>query len=200
RMRDGEIRCTGGHADLALRAADMLKEWAQALQNVWGWAALVPPAGCEELLQVLADLEAASITPELEPIAPTPPRLGDILVAEGKVERQDVETVAADCGALPLGVALLRAGTASLPDGAHALRAHRRLMGGERTMESSVRVRTEHLDHLVEMIGELGIAHAMVAQDEAIVHSGAPALRAKVWQVSKIVRELHALSIALRPV
>ena len=96
RMRDGEIRCAGGYADLALRAADMLKEWVQALQSVLGGAGLVPPAGFEELLQVLADPEAAGITPELEPIAPTPPRLGDILVAEGKVDRQDVETVAAD--------------------------------------------------------------------------------------------------------
>jgi two-component system, chemotaxis family, sensor kinase CheA len=199
RMRDGEIRCTEGYADLALRAADMLKEWAQALQNVLGGGALVPPAGFEELLQVLADPETAGITPESEPIAPTPPRLGDILVAEGKVDRQNVETVAADCGAL-LGVALLRAGTASLPDVARALRTQRRLMGGEGTMESSVRVRTEHLDHLVEMIGALGMAHAMVAQDEAIVHSGAPALCAKVRQVSKIVRELHDLSIALRMV
>jgi two-component system, chemotaxis family, sensor kinase CheA len=198
RMRDGEIRCTGGHADLALRAADMLKEWAQALQNVLGGAALVPPAGCEELLQVLADPEAAGITPELEPIASTPPRLGDILVAEGKVERQDVETVAANCGALPLGVALLRAGSASLPDVARALRAQRRLVGGEGVMESSVRVRTEHLDRLVEMIGELGIAHAMIAQDEAILYSGAPALRTQVRHISKIVRELQDLSIALR--
>src|ERR1044072_163726 len=36
RMRDGEIRCTEGYADLALRSADMLKAWAQALQNVLG--------------------------------------------------------------------------------------------------------------------------------------------------------------------
>jgi two-component system, chemotaxis family, sensor kinase CheA len=200
RMRDGEIRCIGGYADLALRAADMLKEWTQALQSMLEGVALVPPAGFEELLHVLADPEATYITPESEPIAPTLPRLGDILVAEGKVDRQNVETVAADCGALPLGVALLRAGTASLTDVARALRTQRRLMGGEGTMESSVRVRTEHLDHLVEMIGALGMAHAMVAQDEAIVHSGAPALRAKVRQVSKIVRELHDLSIALRMV
>ena len=200
RMRDGEIRCTGGYADLALQAADMLKEWAQALQNVLRGAALVPPAGCEALLQVLADPEAAGITPELESMAPTPPRLGDILVAEGKVDRQDVETVAADCGALPLGVALLRAGTASLPDVAHALRTQRCLMGGEETVESSVRVRTEHLEHLVEMIGALGLAQAMIAQDEAILHSGAPALRAKIRQVGKIVRELQDLSLALRMV
>jgi len=77
RVRDGAIRCTGGYADLALWAADMLKEWAQALQNVLGGAALVPPAGFEALLQVLADPEAAGIMPELESIAPTPPRLGD---------------------------------------------------------------------------------------------------------------------------
>jgi len=200
RMRDGEIRCSGGYADLALQAADMLKEWMQTLQNVLRGVALVPPASFEALLQVLADPEIAGITPELKPIAPAPPRLGDILVAEGKVERQNVETVAADCGALPLGVALLRAGTASLPDVARALRTQRRLMGGEGTMEAAVRVRTEHLDHLVEMIGALGMAHALVAQDETIVHRGAPALCAKVQQVSTIVRDLHGLSIALRMV
>src|SRR5262249_51547101 len=168
--------------------------------NVLGGGALVPPAGFAELLQVLADPEAAGITPELEPIVPTAPRLGDILVAEGKVDRQNVETVAADCGALPLGVALLRAGTASLPDVARALRTQRRLMGGEGTMGSSVRVRTEHLDDLMEMISALDMAHAMIAQDEAIVHSDAPALRAKVRQVSKIVRALQDLSLALRMV
>ena len=65
RMRDGEIRCIGGYADLALRAADMLKEWAQALQSVLGGVALVPPAGFEELLHVLADPEATDVTPEL---------------------------------------------------------------------------------------------------------------------------------------
>ena len=197
RWRDTLYR---GYADLALRAADMLKEWVQALQNLLGGAALVPPAGFEELLQVLADPEVAGITPELEPIAPTPPRLGDILVAEGKVDRQNVETVAARLWCTPLGVALLRAGTASLPDVARALRAQRRLMGGEGTMESSVRVRTEHLDHLVEIIGALGIAHAMVAQDEAILHSGTPALRTKVRQVSTLVHALQDLSIALRMV
>ena len=200
RMRDGEIRCTGGYADLALRATDMLKEWTHALQNVLGGTALVPPAGFDTLPQVLADPEAAGIAVEEEPIAPTPPRLGDILVAEGKVGRQDVETVAADCGELPLGVALLRAGSASLPDVARALRAQRRLIGGEGTVESSVRVRTEHLDRLVEMIGALGIAHAMVTQDETILHSSEPALRTKVRHVSKIVRELQDLSLTLRMV
>jgi two-component system chemotaxis sensor kinase CheA len=61
-------------------------------------------------------------------------------------------------------------------------------------------VRTEHLDHLVKMIDALGMAHAMIAQDEALWHSGAPALGAQVSQVSKIVRELQDLSIALRAV
>src|SRR5262249_56405888 len=123
-------------------------------------------------LKAGADRETAGSTRALMPSAPAPPRLGDILVAEGKVERQNVETVAADCGALPLGVALIRAGTASLPDVARALRTQRRLMGGGGTMESSVRVRTEHLDDLMEMIGTLGIAHELLAQGEADVGSG----------------------------
>ena len=40
----------------------------------------------------------------------------------------------------------------------------------------------------------------MVAQDETILHSGTPALRAKVRQVSKCVRALQDLSIRLRMV
>jgi two-component system, chemotaxis family, sensor kinase CheA len=198
RMRDGVIRCTGGYADLALQAADMLKAYTQALQDVLGGAALVTPPGLDDLLQVLADPEAVGVSAHVDTMAPPPPRLGDILVAEGKVDRQDVEAVAADCSGFPLGVALLRAGTASLPDVAHALRTQRRLMGSEVTVEPSMRVRLEHLDRLVDMIGALVIAHAMVAQDEAILHSGSQTLRTKLTHVSTLVCALQDLSMAMR--
>jgi two-component system chemotaxis sensor kinase CheA len=73
-------------------------------------------------------------------------------------------------------------------------------MGVEGMVESSVRVRTEHLDHLLEMIDELAMAHTMVAQDEAILQSGTQVLHAKVRHVSKIVRALQDLSITVRMV
>jgi HPt (histidine-containing phosphotransfer) domain-containing protein len=94
-MRDGVIRCTGGYADLALRAADMLKAYTQALQDVLGGVALVTPPGLDDLLQVLADPEATGVSADVDAMAPPPLLLGDIIVAEGKVDRQDVESVAA---------------------------------------------------------------------------------------------------------
>jgi len=61
-----------------------------------------------------------------------------------------------------------------------------------------MRVRLEHLDRLVDMIGALVIAHAMVAQDETILHSGSQTLRTKLTQVSTLVCALQDLSMAMR--
>src|SRR5712691_6116406 len=76
RIRDGVIRCTGGYADLALHAADMLKAYTQALQDVLGGAALVAPPGLDDLLQVLANPQAAGVSAHVDTVAPPPPRLG----------------------------------------------------------------------------------------------------------------------------
>lgn len=64
--------------------------------------------------------------------------------------------------------------------------------------ETSVRVRTDRLDRLVDMVGELVIAQSLVAQDD-IVRSGAhQALQRKTTHAGKIVRELQDLSMSLR--
>ena len=91
---------------------------------------------------------------------------------------------------------------------------------GERrhASESFVRVRTDRLDQLVDLVGELVIAHAMLAADAAVVDGDAPntaaaaaptavpdpaardALARKVAHAGKIVRELQELAIGLRTV
>jgi two-component system chemotaxis sensor kinase CheA len=63
-----------------------------------------------------------------------------------------------------------------------------------------MRVRTDRLDLLVDTIGELVIAHAMIAQDGVIERAGDEVLSRKVSHASKIVRELQDLSIAMRMV
>ncbi len=62
-----------------------------------------------------------------------------------------------------------------------------------------IRMRSERLDQLIDMVGELVIAHAMVREDAAIAKGGREAQR-KVTHVSKIVRELQDLSMGLRMV
>lgn len=62
------------------------------------------------------------------------------------------------------------------------------------------RVRTERLDQLVDLIGELVVAQSMVAHDEAITRERHGALATKVLQASGLIRELQSLGIGLRMV
>lgn len=65
--------------------------------------------------------------------------------------------------------------------------------------EASVRVRTDRLDRLVDMVGELVIAHSMLAEDPLILADRA-SLAKKVDHAAKILRELQDLSTSLRMV
>jgi two-component system chemotaxis sensor kinase CheA len=223
RVRDQEIRCTGGYADLALWSVDMLKAFLQAIQDALGGAQATVPDGLTDLMRYLADPEAAgysehAVAPEplrvddilvaqgkvsrtdIEEAATTPLRVGDILVAQGKVSREDIEDAVAMQGAEPLGVALMRSHSATASDVAHALRTQKRLTSGEQALESSVRVRTDRLDRLIDMVGELVIAHSMVAQDDMVLNPGHHELQKKITHAGKIVRELQDLSMSMRMV
>ena len=66
--------------------------------------------------------------------------------------------------------------------------------------ESWVRVRTDRLDQLLDMVGELVVAHSMLAEDDAVQQERHGPLARKVQQTNKIVRELQSLSMSLRMV
>ena len=66
--------------------------------------------------------------------------------------------------------------------------------------DATIRVNTERLDHLVNMVGELVISHSMVSQDPATSRSQHPRLARNVAHVGKIVRELQDHTMALRMV
>jgi len=64
--------------------------------------------------------------------------------------------------------------------------------------ESTVRVNVNRLDRLIDMVGELVIAHSVVAQDSAI--DADPELSRKMTHSTKILRELQDTSLTLRMV
>ncbi|MDQ7087246.1 MAG: hypothetical protein Q9Q13_05020 [Acidobacteriota bacterium] len=61
-----------------------------------------------------------------------------------------------------------------------------------------MRVHTSRLDLLVDMVGELVIAQSILTQDHAVLRGGDHARTQKVAHLSKIVRDLQALSMSLR--
>ncbi len=199
RMREGEIRCTGGYADLALRATDMLRSLVEAVHVALASEPLRTPEGYEDLMEQLANPEAAGISGDSW-MTGAVPRLGDLLVAQGKADRAAIEAALANADSAPAGVAIVQSEAASLADVASALRTQQRLLHADRPVDSSVRVRTDRLDRLIDMVGELVIAHSMVAQDEFVRSGGHHDFLKKIGHAGKIVRELQDLGLLLRTV
>lgn len=141
-------------------------------------------------------------------------RIGDVLVAKNKLTREQVEAVASVKGAHLLGESLVKLGLITQLDVQDALRFQEQLdeaatkpvSAGKQNKESaagtesSVRVRTDRLDSLIDMIGELVIGQSMLAQDETVLNGEHQELAKKVSHAGKIVRELQNLSMAMRMV
>ena len=169
RARDGEIRLTGGYADLALESCDILKEMTQALDGISPGDPLVIPKNYADLLARLNDpASQVAAAPQAEAAEPA------AADASGPVDSAQ-EAPAASSGPRPI-------------------------RHSAKTSESTIRVSTGRLDSLINMVGELVIAHSMVSQDPEVVSGRNPRLAKSVSHSSKIVRELQDLSMALRMV
>lgn len=199
-VREGKIVFSGPYVDMSLRSVDILKELIQSVRNALCGQLMTKPAGYNALMKDLMDPAAAAARAQFAP-PPEPPRLGDILVVEGKARREDVELADATKGAGPLGLALVRSEAASLTDVSQALRKQQEVKNppGE-SHDSSVRVRTDRLDQLIETLGELVIAQSMLSQDRTVVLGRDLGLSKKVSHSGKIVRELQDLGMAMRMV
>lgn len=197
RVRDGEVPFSGACADLALRSADTLKALIQAISGAAPGDVVELPDGYAEFIAMLAAPDAV-LTGEAAP--PPELRLGDILVAEGKCTREAVEAAAAAEGVDPLGVRLVRDRAVSAADVAQALRRQKAGEAEAGADAAVVRVRTDRLDRLVDLVGELVVAESMVAQDPTLAAGTNHELVKKIGQVGKIVRELQDLSMAMRMV
>ncbi|MDL1962761.1 MAG: chemotaxis protein CheA [Deltaproteobacteria bacterium] len=196
RVRDREIRYTGGYADLALRSLDMLKELIQAVEQALGGEPLSKPKGYDELMRILENPEQAGISEDFDEAAT--PRVGDLLVAQGSAERQQVEEAAALYPEKQIGAAIVKSKAASIEDVGRAIRTQKKIQRSKQVVQSSIRVNTDRLDRLINMMGELVIAHSMVAQDEIIINNGHHELLKKIVHTSKIVRELQHMGMSMR--
>jgi len=155
RMRDGEIRCSGGYASLALSSIDVLK----------GLLAQVAKRVAPKMTPALDALRARLTEPEAHGI-----------MADGVV------------GLLPSGVEEAEAAAAPQP-------------GAEPVVQDTwIRVRTDRLDRLIDMVGELVIAQSIVSQETAAMVDARSGLHRKVTQADKIIRALQDLSMSLRMV
>ncbi len=205
RVRDGAIACTGDTADVALQAVDVLDRLLDGVHGMLEGTEIEQPAGLDELV---ADLEAAgrgdavkfrrgSARAEAAPVASV--RQPGAAPAEAAGEAGE------GSGAEVAGSKEASAGPAAggKGDRAPAMRvkdSSNAGHGGRFDAEATIRIRTDRLDRLVDMVGELVIAHAMIAQDPNTSSAMHHELARKVGHAGKIVRELQDLSMSLRMV
>ncbi|MBN1556118.1 MAG: chemotaxis protein CheW [Phycisphaerae bacterium] len=201
RAREGHIKIRGGYADLCLRSCDSLRTMLQELRGVKPGQNLKIPEDLVELLAILSDPEKAGYGEQAS--AAEPLRVGDILVARDSTSRRKIESLEKSKGEKKLGAAAVEQGVVKPTQVVDAIRTQKQLQqGGEQSasIEGSIRVGTNRLDSLINMVGELVIAQSMVAQDPEVIQTASPRLQRSVSHAGKIIRELQDLTMSLRMV
>ena len=182
RVRDRELAYTQPVANLSLRSNDVLGEFLEAVEkSVHTREPIALPSEFADLMHELLNVDAV-LAGELTPAAP----IAAIPDAPVKL----VASAAPRAQSTPGAPVLVRA-SAESP-------ASRGAVKGEGDL--SVRVRTDRLDRLIDMVGELVIAQSMIAADPAVINSGQHDLVKKVSHAGKIMRELQDLSMSMRMV
>jgi two-component system chemotaxis sensor kinase CheA len=183
KVRDRVIPYSPECADLALRAVDQMKEMIDDTERAKEGAPLRVPVA-------LPDLEAALIAAtdgNAMPAAGAPAVAAPVAASSAPAEVVAAPMAGARADAVP---------RPSVEQQAIAAQAE----AAGPAAETSVRVRTERLDQLVDMVGELVIAQSMVAGHPTVCDGAQHDLNRKVAHAAKIVRELQDLTMSLRMV
>jgi two-component system chemotaxis sensor kinase CheA len=194
KARSGELRIDGEIIDLILDSADILK---MMIENVQASLDEGPPSeGGTDIKQTIAELEHLITKAEEEGKRP----LGEILVAKGAVSKADVE------GALltkeekhekKIGEILVEQKKVETREAVSALREQKRF-GQPTTLQ--LKVDTDKLDKLVDMVGELAITQSILRQNELIKTSNDRKLNHIISQLSQITAGIQRTAMALRMV
>jgi two-component system chemotaxis sensor kinase CheA len=183
--RKGEVSLTGTPAELVLNAIDTMKALVNAVQvAVTGNVPLISVGGVEGLVQSLQnflDGKTVSVVPAKKPAAvpqvatPGVPATTTCATAASGENVEAAEAPKANCDQV------------KGPDAKNA-------------GDGTVKVATDRLDNLIDMVGELVIANSMVAQDLGGTNQKDIRLSRHLGHLGKIVRELQDLSMSLRMV
>lgn len=174
-VREGDMPFDHACADINLDSIDILKQLLSSVENCKIGDTINRPAQYNSMMRVLNAISNHAFSP------------ADAIAHDNKVHDNEynrtsgVQDVAEETG------------EGDAPEKAGSERS-----SGKSDSESSVRVSVNRLDRLIDMVGELVIAHSVVAQDKGIPKDSE--LHKKVNHATKILRELQDTSLTLRMV
>ena len=206
--RKGAIELSHGMIDIAFEGLDMMTALIEKVRSALeGDGLMYPEEGLPPLL--LRIFRAASgETQEPAPVQPTDQKLGDALVDSGAVSEADLKEVLdgerSDPTGKKIGELLVESNKVDAKDVANALRRQQadksKAPAAGVDIKETIRVDYERLENMVDTIGELVVAEAMIAQDEQVLSIKSEALNKKLHNFGLISRKLQELGTTIRMV
>ncbi len=189
RVRDHELPYTQAVASLSLRSSDVLAEFLDAVeQSVQSHEPITLPADYTALMHDLLNVDAVLAGIDTHGALAVSGSAAVVAAPQSAPSLSaGTPSSAAVSGTTPSAVESPRSGAVSRP-------------ATKTDADLSVRVRTDRLDRLIDMVGELVIAQSMIAADPAVTAVGQHDLVKKVSHAGKIMRELQDLSMSMRMV
>ncbi len=195
-VRQGAIRMEGPVIDLCFEAADGLKQLVEDQQAVLGSGAA--PQATEWIHDLVTRLEA--LTGQVKPVK----RMGQILIESGTATPETIthalELQASSDPPRKLGEVLVSTGAVQARDAVDALRKQQEQRRPVVQARESIKVDADRLDLMVDLIGELVIAEAMVSQTPMGQEGSEALLARRLGHMDKITRELQSISMSMRMV
>ncbi len=191
KARNGTLPVTPALIDVILDGADTLKTMIKDLSAVLeGRPINHEPLDLEPLMENISALEETPVKPK---------KIGEILVETGAIGEEILDEalkVVQEQPGKKIGEALIEKGAATPKQVAQALRQQ-----SEQLAEAStIRVDTRKLDDLIDMVGELVIAHSIIRQDIANQLASDRNLMRDIAQLTRITASLQQTSTSLRMV
>jgi len=211
--RKGKREITPGLIDTTFDVVDILRAQIGSLaahlaEPVEG---AVPQPPVSKMIGKLRQINAFRIEPEgrIPPASEPGQSLGETLVAQGVTSREAIDAALAaqqsTAAGRKVGEILIESGVATARQVNQALRSQAQDAAEPAAAarsgpvgDQSVRIETAKLDALVDMVGELVIAQTQVSSNTQIKDD--PKLAKNVGQVTKIVRDVQEVAMAMRMV
>ena len=208
--RNQKFHLDGDATDLILDGVDFLKKMLAQLDLALGGGAL-ETMPVNPFLKRIDDLHQVLLGGESEKdgeVVPAAPKIGEILLEEGVISSDDLEGALAEQSAATaaepdktpkkIGKILVEQKKTDVKTIARAIRQQQQKKdsGGG----SAIKVDTEKLDNLVDMVGELVIVQAMIHQDPDIAGLVTRKVTENMAQLGRITSSLQKVAMSLRMV
>jgi len=192
KARNGELSIGGEIVDIILESVDMLKGMIENVRASLDTG--TPLEGNMDTDQLTAKIE--HFLAKTEGVGDKP--LGEILVEKGAVSGSDVKEaldIQKEQDGKKIGEILIEQKKVETKEVVSALREQK---GSGRPATLHVKVDTDKLDNIVDMVGELAIAQSMLRQNELIMESRDRNLDQTVSQLNLITSGLQKTAMSLR--